>query len=444
MSATQSAGGVVVVVLSDDEEAEPHVSVPASASALRASASAGLARPSADRLPIEVPLDDSTDDDEASEAAAADGVVGVVDVTPRALPHMEPSGGSVGGGGGGGGGRARSHSAGGEEAAERGVAAAAMMGRPAEDHGAPVGTRGTLRQRTTSFSDERVRFSRREPGAGAGAGAAGGGALATVEDSPAVPGGGGGGGGDGGMHIPMRGGGGGGAGGAPAGTVTPEGAVGVSVVPGSQADKAVRRDLKKKGHVLRKPAALKRLQRGREAVEKRQREKMAGKVIDRQHALYQLSFGMMLGIFCSVVHGARRLGKLSLDDFMAVEKLVFPPKGSKMTPAHSMPNAFKFKASSRVSRVRWCALCGGWDCCRLRCRGGWARAQQGCCGAFLTSLGPRGRRTTRRAYSTICASASISSNRTTWPRWGARTSTSSSRQTRSRGSSSSTRTTASS
>lgn len=35
--------------------------------------------------------------------------------------------------------------------------------------------------------------------------------------------------------------------------------------------------------------------------------------------------------------------KLSLDDFMAVRKLVFPPGGSQLTPPHPLSSAFKFK-----------------------------------------------------------------------------------------------------
>jgi hypothetical protein len=343
MSLTPAA---VVVTLgdSDDEAAAPPAA--AAQSAPPRQAPGAHARPSSagQRAPIEVPLDDSTEDEEDAGGGAGGGgfggggEVGMVDITPGRLPYIESGGGGAGdagGASGSGGGRARSHSAGGGGGdGEERTAAMSMMGRPAEDHGTPVGTLRQLRQRTTSFSDERIRFSRRAPAPSSGGG---GGALVILDDDAGAGDGGGGAAGAAGA---------GGAGAVPAGATTPDGGgVGVSVVPGSQADRALRSDVKVKAHVLRKPAALKRLQRGREAVEKRAREKMAGKVIDREHALYQLSFGMMLGIFCSVVHGARRLGKLSLDDFMAVEKLVFPPKGSKMTPAHSMPNAFKFKAS---------------------------------------------------------------------------------------------------
>ena len=63
--------------------------------------------------------------------------------------------------------------------------------------------------------------------------------------------------------------------------------------------------------------------------------------------VYHLSFGMMLGIYTSVtsstVSATETLGKLQLDDLMAVRKLVFPPLGSPETPPHHLPGTFKFK-----------------------------------------------------------------------------------------------------
>ena len=93
-----------------------------------------------------------------------------------------------------------------------------------------------------------------------------------------------------------------------------------------------------------KPKMLKRLEQGEETYARRRAAKALGKIIGKEHALYQLSFGMMLGIYTSVVNtppvGAE---KLLLDDFMKVRKLPFPPEGSSFTPPHRLPGTFKFK-----------------------------------------------------------------------------------------------------
>ena len=98
---------------------------------------------------------------------------------------------------------------------------------------------------------------------------------------------------------------------------------------------------------LHRPAVVKRLAIGAEEFKRRAEAKALGKIIDKKHSQYQVSYGMMLGIYCSVVNSSSEamatLGRLHLDDLMAVRKLVFAPGGSSLTPPHPLPAAFKFK-----------------------------------------------------------------------------------------------------
>lgn len=80
-----------------------------------------------------------------------------------------------------------------------------------------------------------------------------------------------------------------------------------------------------------------------------------GEQITAEHRYYHLTYGMMLGIRVSVGKAVlTRSGfqvtaeilqtpDLSIDDFMHVEKYVFPPQGSANTPPHKLLNPFKFK-----------------------------------------------------------------------------------------------------
>lgn len=80
-----------------------------------------------------------------------------------------------------------------------------------------------------------------------------------------------------------------------------------------------------------------------------------GEQITAEHRYYHLTYGMMLGIRVSVGKAVlTRSGfqvtaeilqtpDLSIDDFMHVEKYVFPPQGSASTPPHKLRNSFKFK-----------------------------------------------------------------------------------------------------
>jgi hypothetical protein len=81
------------------------------------------------------------------------------------------------------------------------------------------------------------------------------------------------------------------------------------------------------------------------------RSYVKGKVIDRQHELFIMSIAIMLGMRTSIgrtnmqmaetSHNERRW--LDNDDLMAVEKYVFPPRGSEITPPHQLNHTFKFK-----------------------------------------------------------------------------------------------------
>jgi len=98
-------------------------------------------------------------------------------------------------------------------------------------------------------------------------------------------------------------------------------------------------------------------QRNTEAVKKEEVERkpkkkkhLKGKVIDGEHELYALSIAMMLGLRTSIGMTNGKLasaeGKnrwLNTDDFMAVEKYSFRPKGGEKTPPHDLSHTFKFK-----------------------------------------------------------------------------------------------------
>jgi 1-phosphatidylinositol-4-phosphate 5-kinase len=75
---------------------------------------------------------------------------------------------------------------------------------------------------------------------------------------------------------------------------------------------------------------------------KQKENKLQGKAIHRQHQFYHLSYGMMVGIYTSVV-SVPSGSKLSLGDFMEVRKLEFPPGGSPETQPHQLRETFKMK-----------------------------------------------------------------------------------------------------
>jgi hypothetical protein len=119
--------------------------------------------------------------------------------------------------------------------------------------------------------------------------------------------------------------------------------------PVTYADKHVLRHVKrvKKKHLL-----------GSHKKEKhRDRVNIKGKMIDGQHEQYILTMGMMMGIRVSVARAlAASQLPLQVKDFSKVDKLVFPPGGSRragrMTPPHQLNHTFKFKDYS--PRVRDC------------------------------------------------------------------------------------------
>lgn len=77
---------------------------------------------------------------------------------------------------------------------------------------------------------------------------------------------------------------------------------GVPIVfsPGSPLDLALQASIPKKRVRPRKPKALKVLQKGKEEYERHRQEKKLGKIIDREHKMYHLSYGMMVGIYTSI------------------------------------------------------------------------------------------------------------------------------------------------
>jgi hypothetical protein len=118
--------------------------------------------------------------------------------------------------------------------------------------------------------------------------------------------------------------------------------------PGSPLDIALQSKVKKKRALRRphmKPEVLKRIERGEQGYEEHKKAKELGRIINKEHTQYHLSFGMMLGIYSSVVATTDKIGaeRLHLDEFMRVRKLSFPPQGSLLTPPHALPRMFKFK-----------------------------------------------------------------------------------------------------
>lgn len=116
----------------------------------------------------------------------------------------------------------------------------------------------------------------------------------------------------------------------------------VMVAPGSPVDAALRSHPKPEQRKLHRPRALKKISMGTEAYYRQKAEKLQGKHINAQHTLYHLSYGMMVGIFTSV-QSVTSADKLSLDDFMKVRKLTFPPGGSDSTQPHALSETFKMK-----------------------------------------------------------------------------------------------------
>jgi 1-phosphatidylinositol-4-phosphate 5-kinase len=121
----------------------------------------------------------------------------------------------------------------------------------------------------------------------------------------------------------------------------------ISFAPGSPLDLALQAKVPERRKRLHRPAVVKRLAIGADEFKRRAEAKALGKIIDKKHSQYHVSYGMMLGIYCSVVGSSSEatatLGRLQLDDLMAVRKLVFAPGGSSLTPPHPLPRAFKFK-----------------------------------------------------------------------------------------------------
>jgi hypothetical protein len=122
--------------------------------------------------------------------------------------------------------------------------------------------------------------------------------------------------------------------------------------PGSPFDLAMQAKITRRKRI-HKPEALKRLQQGEEEFERRKQAKALGKIINKEHKQYQTSFGMMLGIYTSVVNTQFGSEKMVLDDFMRVRKLVFPPDGSKLTPHTPCPR----RLNSRTTHRRYFTTC---------------------------------------------------------------------------------------
>ena len=121
----------------------------------------------------------------------------------------------------------------------------------------------------------------------------------------------------------------------------------ITFAPNSPLELALLAKVPERRKRLHRPAVMKRLAIGADEFKRRAEAKALGKIIDKKHSQYHVSYGMMLGIYCSVVGSSSEamatLGRLHLDDLMAVRKLVFAPGGSSLTPPHPLPRAFKFK-----------------------------------------------------------------------------------------------------
>uniref|UniRef100_A0A7S1CBN6 PIPK domain-containing protein n=1 Tax=Bicosoecida sp. CB-2014 TaxID=1486930 RepID=A0A7S1CBN6_9STRA len=106
------------------------------------------------------------------------------------------------------------------------------------------------------------------------------------------------------------------------------------LTPGSPADAALKAELRRKKKKLHRPEVLARLQDGKEAHERKKEQRKRENEIDREHELYKLTYGIILGLRAATEPGAR--SDLKLDDFMEVRKYDFPPQGV-------VKEAFKFK-----------------------------------------------------------------------------------------------------
>lgn len=121
---------------------------------------------------------------------------------------------------------------------------------------------------------------------------------------------------------------------------------------------------------IKKRPKLKNLTRDVKREQRRRRAHIKGKVIDGKHEQYALSIGMMLGIRVAVGrphasvnedkdendethlgvkgNGPSLSEELAAEEFMKVEKYMFPPEGNSIpphiTPQHKLSHTFKFKA----------------------------------------------------------------------------------------------------
>ena len=114
-----------------------------------------------------------------------------------------------------------------------------------------------------------------------------------------------------------------------------------SIAPGSEVERALA-EAPKSNRKLHRPRVIKKMALGTKEYYKQKEEKLQGKAIHRQHQFYHLSYGMMVGIYTSVV-SVPSGSKLSLNDFMEVRKLEFPPGGSPETQPHQLRETFKMK-----------------------------------------------------------------------------------------------------
>ena len=106
--------------------------------------------------------------------------------------------------------------------------------------------------------------------------------------------------------------------------------------------------------ILKKKPKLKNLTKDVKKKSRRRQSHIKGKRIDGKHEQYALSIGMMLGIRVCVGKTEQLLPgqappPLTFQDFMQVDKYIFPPNGNTdpdypLTPPHQLSHEFKFKA----------------------------------------------------------------------------------------------------
>jgi 1-phosphatidylinositol-4-phosphate 5-kinase len=112
----------------------------------------------------------------------------------------------------------------------------------------------------------------------------------------------------------------------------------------------------KSHRMIRKPKNPRK--KNRQKKKRKKLQKVKGVLITDTHEQYALTYGMMLGIRVAISYSAASQRKLSMDDFMSVTKMSFPPEGSiyqgYVTPPHKMTNTFKFKdyAPTVFGRIR--------------------------------------------------------------------------------------------